>query len=67
MAYRRHADPRQKSHTFSDSIIKQPPDVVARLAAFAKASAAERIRRPGVALAETGPGDPVFQRRLFSH
>jgi hypothetical protein len=38
--------------------------VIARLAAFAKASAAERICGPGEALAETGPGDPVFQRRL---
>jgi len=36
--------------------------VVARLAAFAKASARLRVRGRVGALAETGPGDPVFQR-----
>jgi len=37
--------------------------VIARLAAFAKASAAKHPCGPGVALAEPGPGDPVFQRQ----
>jgi hypothetical protein len=44
---------------------KLPSPVIARLAAFAKASAAERICGPGEALAETGPGDPVFQRQAL--
>src|SRR5215211_2588009 len=38
--------------------IKLPTRVMAGLAAFAKASAAERASGPGGALAETGPGHP---------
>jgi len=38
----------------------KPTIVIARLAAFAKASPAERICGPGEALAETGQGEPVF-------
>jgi len=42
-----------------------PTHVIARLAAFAKASAGQgEIACPVEALAQTGLGDPVFQRRL---
>jgi hypothetical protein len=43
--------------------VKQQLDVIVRLAAFAKAPASPWTRGPVEALAKTGPGDPVFQRR----
>jgi hypothetical protein len=42
-------------------------NVVVRLAAFAKASACLNTVGPVEALAETGPDDPVFQRRQCLH
>jgi hypothetical protein len=57
-----------KSRRENESVcLWSPTVVIARLAAFAEASASQ-VRKPRrslvEALAETGPGDPVFQRRL---